>query len=78
MPIDVIYIHAGMHTYIYITYILILIHMHIHIHTHNIAGSWRSVANDLKTHPHCEDAFVKKGLQVQMHSEDALEDADAL
>ena len=27
-----------------------------------IVASWRSVANDLKTHPHCEDAFVKKGL----------------
>ena len=27
-----------------------------------IAASWRNVANDLKTHPHCEDEFVKKGL----------------
>ena len=25
----------------------------------SIAASWRSVANDLKTHPHCENAFVK-------------------
>ena len=40
---------------------------YIYIHIY-IAASWRSVAIDLKTHPHCEDAL----------GEDALEGADAL
>ena len=67
-------------------YIGISVYLNAYIHCGVLGGS---VANDLKTHPHCEDAFVKKRLnrrrhlQAQTHSEDALgedalECADAL
>ena len=53
-----------------------------------IAASWRSVADHLKTHPHCEDAFVKnrpnrrrrisRRRRILKLGEDALEGTDAL
>ena len=49
--------------YIYICSYCIIDHTYVYIYIYvYIVSSWRSVANDLKTHPHCEDAFVKKGL----------------
>ena len=39
--------------------VCVCIYIYIHMCI-NIAASWRGVANDLKTHAHCEDAFVKK------------------
>ena len=48
-----------------------------------IAVSWGSVVNDLKTHPHCEDAFVKirpmrNPCSVNCHASHACEAALAL
>ena len=55
-------------------------YVYIYIH---IAVSWGSVVNDLKTHPHCEDAFVKirpmrNPCSVNCHASHACEGALAL
>ena len=47
---------TGVHT---CSRVLLYVYMYIYIYIH-IAASWGSVVNDLKTHPHCEDAFVKQ------------------
>ena len=48
-------VHQEANTSNYDMYMYVYIYMYMHI-----AVSWRSVANDLKTHQQSEDAFVKK------------------
>ena len=50
-------VHTCSRVLLYV-YMYIYIYIYIYIHTlRRLGGVW---VNDLKTHPHCEDAFVKQ------------------